>query len=445
MPRPPRFLLPLGLCLGLAVRGEAGDARPNVVVLMADDLDYEHFAHPLAPMPTLAALAQQGVSFSQAFVPMSRCRPAQASLLSGLWPHQNGVYFNVGADHIDPDTALPKLLSRAGYGTVGEGKFWEFEARAMGFSNYTIRNYETFVRWDQQHLFGWLDEHAKERPFFVWWAPELPHVPHDPPEHLLARFPLESIPVPAWFTGDAAEFRARERVLLAMDAWLDEGVQELEAKLGALGVLDNTLFVFMVDNGWANGCVSKGWGLDKGLRTPLFVTWPKGVRGGATQAELVSPVDLYATILDFADAPIPAACVGNSLRPLLGGKPFEARPALFGALYPLKPTEPLADPARDAYALWARTARWKWIESLKDLHAKADAGSGDGEREDVKVSLAPDFSRRRGEVELYDLVADPHELVNLAAEPEHAPVVADLRRRALEWWRETGGGPLDVP
>jgi len=446
MARALRFLLPLGLGLALATRGAAGDARPNVVVLMADDMDYEHFAHPLAPMPTLAALAQRGVSFSQAFVPMSRCRPAQASLLSGLWPHQNGVYFNVGADHIDPDAALPKLLSRAGYGTVGEGKFWEFEARTMGFSNYTIRNYETFVRWDQQHLFGWLDEHAKERPFFVWWAPELPHVPHDPPEALLARFPLESIPVPAWFTGDAAEFRARERMLLAMDAWLDDGVKELEAKLGALGVLENTLFVFMVDNGWANGCVSKGWGLDKGLRTPMFVTWPKGVRAQARgRAELVSPVDLYATILDLAGAAIPEACVGTSLRPLLEGQPFEARQALFGALYPLKPTEPLTDPARDAYALWARTERWKWIESLKDLHAKADAGSSDGEREDVKVSLAPDFARRRGEVELYDLAADPHELVNLAARPEHAAVIADLRRQALEWWRATGGGALDVP
>jgi uncharacterized sulfatase len=443
-----RFLLPLLACgfgLTLAARAEAGDARPNVVLLVADDMDYEHFAHPLAPMPTLAALAQQGVSFTHGFVPMSRCRPSQASLLSGLWPQQNGVYFNVGADHIDPDTALPKLLGRAGYATLGEGKFWEFEARTMGFSNYTIRNYETFVRWDQEHLFGWLDEHAKERPFFVWWAPELPHVPHDPPERLLARFPPESIPVPAWFTGDAAEFRARERVLLAMDAWLDEGVKELEAKLGALGVLENTLFVFMVDNGWANACVSKGWALDKGLRTPMFVTWQKGLPGGATRAELVSPVDLYATILDFAGAPIPAACVGTSLRPLLEGKPFTARTALYGALYPLKASETLADPARDAYALWARTERWKWIESLKDLHAKADAGSGDGEREDVKVSLAPDFARKRGEVELYDLRADPEELVNLAARPENAAVIAELRRQTLEWWRANGGGPLEVP
>lgn len=422
--------------------------RPNVVLLVADDMDYEHFGHPLAPMPTLARLAEQGVLFTHGFVPMSRCRPAQASLLSGLWPHQNGVYFNVGADHIDPATALPNLLKRAGYATVGEGKFWEYEARVMGFSNHTIRNYETFVRWDQQHLFDWLDEHAGTAPFFVWWAPELPHVPHDPPEHLLARFPLESIPVPDWFTGDEAaraEFRARERTLLAMDAWLDQGVAELQEKLRALGQLDNTLFVFLADNGWANGCVSKGWGHDKGLRTPMVLSWPRGFPGGARHADLASPVDLYATILDLAGTEIPEGCAGHSLRARLEGKPGEPRKALYGALYPLEPTEVLTDPARDAYALWARTERWKLILSLKDLSAAADAGSDVGEREDIKVSLAPDFARRRGEVELYDLAADPHERTNLAGDPARAPLQDELRREALDWWRATGGGPLEEP
>ena len=447
MGRWPGILLLACAACGNAEPARAG-ARPNIVVLVADDMDYEHFEHPLAPMPTLAKLADQGVLFTHGFVPMSRCRPSQASLLSGLWPHQNGVYFNVGADHIDPDIALPNLLKHAGYATVGEGKFWEGEARVMGFSNYTIRNYETFVRWDQQHLFDWLDENARSAPFFVWWAPELPHVPHDPPEELLARFPLESIPVPDWFTGDEAareEFRSRERTLLAMDAWLVQGVAKLEEKLRGLGVLDDTLFVFMVDNGWANGCVSKGWGLDKGLRTPIFFSWPRGFRGGPRSADLVSPVDLYATILDFAGAPIPDGCAGESLRARLEGRPFEPRAALYGALYPLEPAEVSPDPARDAYALWARSDRWKYILALKDLSAAADAGSEVGEREDIKVSLAPDFARKRGGVELYDLANDPHELTNLAGRPEHAETQARLRREVLEWWRATGGAQMELP
>ena len=427
---------------------EGAETRPNVVVIVADDMDYEHFGwagYPLAQTPTLDALAREGVLFPQGFVPMSRCRPAHAAVLTGLWPHQNGVYFNVGADHIDPDTSLAKLLAGSGYATVGEGKFWEFDARTMGFSNFMIRNYETFVRWDQEHLFGWLDEHAGKSPFFVWWAPELPHPPHDPPDRLLERIPLESVPVPDWFQGDEAaraEFRRRERVFLAMEAWLDEGVSALEHKLESLGVQDDTLYVFLVDNGWANGCVSKGWGLDKGLRTPIFLRWPRGFAGGASHDDLVSAVDLYATILDLARVPIPAGCEGRSLRARLEGGAGEPREALYGALYPLEPTQDRADPARDAYGLWARTQRWKLVLTLRDVFAVADAGGSDSEREDVKVSLGPDFARKRGQVELYDLEADPHERIDVSGRPENAEVLARLRREVFAWWKTTGGGPL---
>lgn len=446
----PRILALAG-ALAAAACAEQPGRRPNVVLIVADDMDPEHFGfagHPLAQTPTLDELARTGVLFTHGFVPMSRCRPSQAALLTGLWPHQNGVYFNVGIDHIDPETSLARLLQRAGYATVGEGKFWEPDPRAMGFSNLAIANYTTFVREDQQHLFDWLERTPRETPFFVWWAPELPHVPHDPPAELLARVPLESIPIPEWFEGDEAaraEFRARERVLLAMDAWLDRGVAELRAKLAELGELEETLFVFLSDNGWANGCVSKGWGLDKGLRTPVIVSWPAGLAPGARLDDLVSPVDLYATILDYAGAPIPAHCEGQSLRARLEGRAGQPRAALYGALYPLAPTADLADPARDAYGLWARTPRWKFILSLKDVHAVADAGSEAGEREDIKVSLAPDFARRRGEVELYDLTNDPHERTNLGASPEHAATVSELRAATLAWWHATGGGALELP
>lgn len=427
------------------------DERPNLVLVVADDMDHEHFGfagHRLAQTPTIDALAQQGVLFTHGFVPMSRCRPMQASLLTGMWPQEHGVYFNVGADHIDPATALPRLLAEAGYQTVGEGKFWEFEARTMGFSNYTIRNYETFVRLDQAHLFDWLDARDPERPFFVWWAPELPHVPHDPPARFLAKIAPEDVPVPAWFRGDEAaraEFRARERVFLAMDAWLDEGLAALLAKLDAIGERENTLVVFLVDNGWANGCVSKGWAFEKGLRTPIVFSWPRGIARVQRSEALVSPVDVYATLLELAGVELPAWNRGTSLAPALRGAEPPARQALYGAIWPLEPTEHPADAARDAQALWARTTRWKYVLTLRDVEARADAGSAQGEREDVKVSLAPDFRRKRGDVELYDLSADPHEQQNLAALPEHTALLAELRRDTLAWWTTNGGAPLDLP
>ena len=101
---PNRNLIYLGLAL-LAACG-AEQRPPNIVVLISDDQDFEHFGfagHALAQTPVIDAMASQGVTFTHAYVPMSRCRPAQAALMSGQWPHLNGVYYNVGADHIDPD------------------------------------------------------------------------------------------------------------------------------------------------------------------------------------------------------------------------------------------------------------------------------------------------------------------------------------------------------
>lgn len=445
---------PLLLASACAPSAPAPAERPNIVLLIADDMDYEHFGfagHPLAVTPNLDALAEQGVVFTHGFAPVSRCRPAQAALLTGRWPHQNGIYFNVGEKHIDPTDALPNHLARAGYATRGEGKFWERDPRLMGFSNEAIVNYETFVRAGQAELFAFLDSHAAAQPFFVWWAPQLPHVPHDPPRRLLERIPRERIRVPPWLASDGArreKFLERERALLAMGAWLDEGVGELVAKLRALGTYENTLFVFLIDNGWANGCVSKGWGLDKGLRTPVIFAWPRGLAGPRTFADLVSPVDVYATILDYAGAPIPAGCQGTSLRPRIEGKAAGGREALYGALYPYAPTAPAPDPARDAYGLWARTARWKYVLTLRDVRRERGsegAARGENPAENVYAVLVPSFERRRGDEELYDLEADPYEQANLAALPEHAGLKAQLRRDALAWWAATGGAPLDVP
>src|SRR5262249_13763033 len=155
--------------------------------------------------------------------------------------------------------------------------------------------------------------------------------------------------------------------------------------------------------------------------------------GGAKLDDLVTPVDLYATILDLAEVPIPGGCQGRSLRARLAGEAGAPRATLYGAIYPLQSTQERADAGRDAQALWARDARWKYILCLKDVDAHADAGSDPGEREDVKVSLAPDFHRKRGDVELYDLTADPHELVNVAARPENAAQLGRFKGELLAW------------
>ncbi len=370
---------------------------------------------------------------------MSRCRPAQASLLTGEWPHQNGVYFNVAADHIDPDTALANRLGEAGYLSFGEGKFWEYSPRLMGFENYSILNYETFARLGQEHLFEWLGALDRDQPFFVWWAPMLPHVPHDPPARYLERFDPAEIEIPAWLTTDPEVYRHEEHLSLAMESWLDDSIQELRNELERLGELDDTLFLFVIDNGYANGLPSKGTAFDKGLRTPAILSWANGIPAGKEFGDLVSFVDLYATMLDYCGATPTDTCQGESLRPRIEGDAFVGRDALFGAAYPKQPTSERANPARDAYALWARTERYKYILYLDDVRRSNDASLK------IQSNSSPYPERARGDEDLFDLDADPYELNNLAADPALAGTMAELKQRALAWWSETGGGELALP
>jgi arylsulfatase A-like enzyme len=437
----PRAFL-AALAGGLAACGDTPERRPNIVLLISDDQDYEQLGflgNALAHTPTIDALAASGVAFTHAFAPMSRCRPAQAALLSGEWPHQSGVYFNVGADHIDPETSLANRLHAAGYACFGAGKFWEFDPHRMGFVNYTIRDYETFVRLGQRNLFEFLEGCERAQPFFVWWAPELPHEPHDPPERFLALVDRAAIPIPVWYAGDPEAYRDAEWKSLAMVAWLDASIAELRAKLDELGELDDTLFLFWIDNGWANGLPSKGTAYDKGLRTPCVLSWPAGIPGGKRCSELVSPVDLHATLLDYAGLEIPPSSMGSSLRPWIEDQAFAPRDALFGALYTQTPAEPEARAERDAWALWARTRRWKYVLYLRDVR------SSDDRLLRIQAELCPYPERSRGDEDLFDLEQDPYELADLSDRPEHRALMDELRAGILAWWQATGGKELELP
>jgi arylsulfatase A-like enzyme len=333
---------------------------PNIVLLIADDMDYEQCGfdgHPLDPTPNLDRLASAGVVFTHGFVPMSRCRPSHAALLTGRWPHQNGMYFNFGDTLVDPAGALPGLLARAGYATLEEGKFWEGDPRAMGFTDAALASAETFVRQGQEHLFAFLDANAGARPFFVWWAPELPHVPHDPPRRLLERIPRESIVVPAELES-APERREKylDRARAARDGGVD-GERRARREAARERRLREHAFVFLIDNGWANGCVSKGWALDRGLRTPVVFA-PAGGKtsGGIAEPPARGPrVDRrrHATILDYAGRACRLPGRSPRARIRVAASRRKARP-LRRALPEHADGRAAADAARDAYALSGR-------------------------------------------------------------------------------------------
>ena len=425
------------------VRPVFAGEQPNIVLIISDDHDNQHLGfmgNKIVHTPNLDRLAQGGTVFTRAHLPMSRCHPTLASFLSGRWPHQTGVYHNFGTKKLDPANSLPRLLKGAGYVTYVEGKYWEGDPREMGFTHGKGESANTFVREGQADLFAFIDEVGGRKPMFIWWAPKIPHLPHNPPQEYLALFDQKEIPVPPWIGEDRREsFLEKEHLSLAMEAWLDDGIGRLEEKLREKGVYDNTLFVFVIDNGWSNGFVSKGSAFEKGVRTPVFFSWAPRIKGGQRFDCLTSTLDIYPTILDYAGVRTPASAVGNNLRPIIDGKTTKNRKRLFGAIYPAFVTKTDERPERDIYALYVRDERWKYIFFVQDVVASRN-------RSYFRIQwIETDYpARRKGAEDLYDLQADPSERTNLAAKPEHAELLDEMRKAVLAWWKETGGKPIDA-
>jgi uncharacterized sulfatase len=424
------------LCLLAACGGAAGSAQrpPNLLLAIADDLDPDHpgFAgNPAARTPSLDRLAAEGCYFPVLYV-QPVCRAAHAVLLTGRFPHETGIRNNRTDAVLAPLGLLPQRLKERGYATFCAGKFWEGDPRDYGFdAAVSDRAFARGGPGSQQELFRFLEERAGAGPWFLWWAPNLPHVPHEPPARLAEAFRDAPVTPPPGYGGDPARYAAEERACLAMEAWLDEAFGALVGKLEALGEREETLIVFLADNGWSSASPSKGTPREKGVRSPLVVSLPGKERGARRLDALVALPDVHATLLDYAGADPEGR--GTSLRPLLEGRPAGTRTALHGSVF-LRGREDGS--GGELCALYTRDARWKYTLYVRAAEgALLSAGSG----------LAPPFRHPAGAEELFDLAHDPFELTNLATAPEHAARRAALREAVLDWWRATGGEALELP
>ncbi len=419
------------------------DAPRTIILMIADDQHYRDFGfggNPAAVTPRIDELAREGALFPVAHVGMSRCRPSLACLLTGIYPHQNGVYYNFAKEKLDPSfDTLPRQLRTAGYACWAGGKYWEGDPRRMGFSHKGAGSHE-LVRQGQLDVAKFLEASVGDD-VFLWWAPMLPHVPHDPDERLLGLIDEEKIEQPAYVSDeDWPEWRARKRIVLAMGAWLDEGVGEVLKILEENNRLENTLIVFLVDNGYEINAPAKGTAYERGFRTPVILWDPRRIAAGATLKPLISSLDLLPTILDWAGAETPSHFQGHSLWPLLEDPDHTLwRDRLFGAAYPRRassPDHPI--PEADVQALYVRTERWKYILYLRNIPFDEE----EGHAYNATGGLTEDL--RAGDEYLFDLDADREELTNLALNPIYESQLQEYRGQVFQWWNETGGGPLPL-
>jgi uncharacterized sulfatase len=417
------------LALG-AVPSGAADA-PNVVFIISDDhawTDSGFMGHPHVRTPNLDKLAAQSQTFRHGYVPTSLCCPSLASLITGRYPHQHKVTSNdppipagmkpgafqksqafldgreVMSRHLEAVPTLPRLLAKRGYQSLQTGKWWQGDYHRGGFTHGMTKGQRhgdaglDIGRKTMQPIFDFIAEaRTEKKPFFVWYAPMMPHTPHNPPERLLKKYrdKTPSLPVARYW---------------AMIEWFDETCGQLLDYLDREKLADNTIVVYLADNGWTQNPAgrdsvrSKRTPYAAGLRTPILVRWPGHVKP-RMRDELACSLDLVPTVLAAAGLPAEKELPGVNL---LDESAVKNRTALFGECFTHNAVD-LNDPAKSVRHRWVIDGHWKLIVP----HVPADK---DGP----------------GAPELYDLAADPHEKANRHADqPARA---AALRKKLDAWW-----------
>lgn len=395
----------------------SAEQPPNIVMIVGDDMgwtDYGFMGHEVVKTPHLDRLASEGVLFSHGYVPTSLCRASLATLLTGLYASQHKICCNdppLGIDRAEmlpflrDAPTIPRVLQDHGYLSLQTGKFWEGHFSNGGFTaGMTTKGRHgddglVIGRKTMQPIYDFVVS-CQQTPFFVWYAPLLPHEPHDPPERIFARY------------RDAGH-DLRQARYWAMCEWFDETCGELIDWLDQHGYRENTMIVYVVDNGWlqTNGPVrqgdqfltrSKNTPYEAGVRTPIILRRPGSIPPGR-RTDLVSTIDLAPTILAACQARSPKPLPGIDLLPPVRENRAIDRHDVHGEIYFHDCVE-LGKPKLSVTHRWIRQDDWKLIVP-------------------TKPGMNP---------ELYRVSNDPHEKQNLAE--LHPAEVKNLSQRLNERW-----------
>lgn len=405
-------LVILLLCVACGARA----TPPNVVFIISDDQhynDYGFMGHPHIQTPHIDALAERSMVFRRGYVTTSLCCPSLASMLTGQRPGHHGLTGNTtGAtrdefrrqqqayiEMMQEAETLPERLSELGYLSFQSGKWWCGDYTVGGFTHGMSHGDPArggrhgddglaIGRQGLQPIAEFLDLAAAEgQPFFLWYAPFLPHTPHNPPQRLFDQYRgLHDSPHVARYW--------------AMCEWFDETCGELLAMLEDKGVADNTLIVYICDNGWINRTDRQGYAprskrspYDGGLRTPIMLCWPGVIEPGERDG-IATNLDLVPTVLAACGLDTTDDIDGFDLLDLSN----QDRAAFSGAVYSHDAVD-IHTPEANLEYRWRIDGRWKVIVP--------------------NVQRFPDRP-----IELYDILSDPEEQEDVAA--DHTEVVRTM-------------------
>ncbi len=473
----------LGATIHVALAAPA--AKPNVLLLMADDLNNRLgcYGDALVKSPHIDRLSSRSVRFDRAYCQFPLCSPSRSSMLTGRRPDATRILTNPRAgtkpsdytgtphfrEHIPDTVTLPQLFRQHGYfvarvgklfhygvpgqiGTDGldDPKSWDKALNPRGRDKDDESKIFAVGRGGLGGTLSWLAaagrddeqtdgigateaikllEASKDKSFFLAVGFYRPHTPYVAPKAYFDLYPTNKIPLPAvpanpFARGPAPAFashkkehenlddRLRREAIqgyLASISLMDAQVGRVLGALARLNLDKNTIVIFTSDHGYLlgeHGLWQKQSLFEESARVPLIIHAPGAAGNGQASPRTVELVDLYPTLAALCSLPAPAYLGGVSLRPLLEN-----------------PQAPWSRPAftqvqRGAFPGHSvRTQRWRYTQ----------------------------WDRGEKGAELYDHDADPHERKNLAADPRHADIVAQLRGLLQGNWPEGNAAPASKP
>lgn len=419
------------------------EQRPNVLFILADDHRWDMIGkyHPIVKTPNLDKLANKGTVFKNTFVTTPICATSRVSILSGLTERTHDFTFGrpkTGA--VESANMYPNILKNNGYNTAFVGKYEigisgdnnarfdffkpllqsktemykgqslpqtyyiaELAKEFIDQSNQTNKPWAMAVNfWDPHaHDIDQVDQYHYPEEFETWYADvTIPDAKFSDDEtyNALPEFLKRSIGRVRWqyrYSTPEMYQRMIKRYYRAISG-VDKAVGKIYEKLEQVGMADNTVIIYMGDNGYnlnERQLAGKWFGWEEDLRVPLIVYDPRNKHAKGKEIEqMVLNIDIPSTIIDMAQAPIPETYQGNSFVPLLKGASNTPWRDEFFFEHMYQPKRVFIPPT-----VGIRTEKWKYVDFYKN-----------------------DFQQ------LYDLVNDPEEKVNLIDKPEHQDTVKAL-------------------
>ena len=429
------------LCLFLGCAFASAKKSPNVLYIISDDqawTDYGFMGHPKIKTPHLDKLNKESVVFERGYVPTALCRPSLLTLATGQYAHKHGVTGNDPSpkyakgelynkrraqliSYLDKFDTLPELLGEKGYLSHQSGKWWEGNHKHGGFTHGMTRGFPQpggrhgddglkIGRTGLQPIEEFVDHAvAEKKPFFLWYGVFLPHTPHNPPERLLKPYRDMGLPLPI------AKY-------YAMCTWFDETCGQLVDILEKRNLRDDTLIVYVTDNGWIQNPKRNGYAprskqtpYEGGIRTPIMFSWPNGDLKNGKRPDVVSSIDLFPTVLAATGARVPEGLPGLNLMDSLKEEKSVKRKGIFGETFAHDVTD-IENPEASLVFRWTIEGKWKLLLTY------------DGEVNRYK-STHPRTEKRP---QLFNLLKDPKEEKNLAG--QNPEVVARLAAKIGKWW-----------